>query len=155
MIGHRLHYHRELGAARSSRSGTGLDFVRSRLSEMADRLGNDVVQSAVLVSCELLSNACFHTRGPTGIDLELDLDGGRLTISVSDPSSREPHLRPFRPAAPHGHGLHIINGLATAWGVTPRPHGKAVWATLAVPKLLSAALRARGGGVRGVRKARE
>ncbi|MFK0257118.1 ATP-binding protein [Streptomyces sp. NPDC090445] len=133
MVGHRLHYHRDLGSAPAGRPRAGLDFVRSRLSEIADRLGGEVTQNAVLVACELLTNASGHTCGPTGIDLELDPEGGRLTVSVSDPSSRVPLLRPYRPAEPHGHGMHIVDALAAAWGVTQRPDGKTVWATLAVP----------------------
>ncbi|MEU2392696.1 ATP-binding protein [Streptomyces sp. NPDC007369] len=152
MIGHRLHYHRDLGEASVGRPGSGLDFVRGRLSELADRLGRDVVQNAVLVACELLTNARVHTRGPVGVDLVLDADGGQLTVGVSDPSSLEPFLRPYRPAEPHGHGMHIVDGLATAWGVSRRPGGKTVWATLAVEDPPSAARAARaarpasGGG---------
>ncbi|MFD0267999.1 ATP-binding protein [Streptomyces sp. NPDC127106] len=152
MIGHRLHYHRDLGDTPVTRPGAGLDFVRGRLSEIADRLGRNVAQNAVLVACELLTNACVHTKGPTGIDLELDLDGGRLTVGVSDPSSLVPLLRPYRPAEPHGHGMHIVDGLATAWGVSRRADGKTVWATLAVQDPPPAARPDLGDGVTRARK---
>ncbi|MFF3889732.1 ATP-binding protein [Streptomyces sp. NPDC001914] len=93
-----------------------------------DRCRDDVL----LVACELLANAHLHTPGATRLGIDFDLDGGRLTVAVTDRATTRPVPRPWRPDTPHGHGLHIIDRLATAWGVTPAPDGKTVWVALSL-----------------------
>ncbi|MFF4540002.1 ATP-binding protein [Streptomyces aureus] len=84
----------------------------------------------LLVACELLTNACLHTPGATHLDIDLDVDAERLTVAVTDRAASRPVSQPWRPETPHGHGLHIVDRLATDWGVTPAPNGKTVWAAL-------------------------
>jgi hypothetical protein len=107
-----------LGTLATGSSGSPAD-VRARCDD------------ALLVVCELLTNACQHTPGPLYLDLALD--HGRLTVAVADPAAAPPQVRSWRPARSHGHGLHLVQRLTDAWGVRPIPGGKIVWATLAAP----------------------
>ncbi|MEV0480639.1 ATP-binding protein [Streptomyces sp. NPDC050508] len=96
-----------------------------------------VIDDAVLILSELLSNACKHGR-PLGDALAGDGDvrcawrvdtGGRLTVEVTDGGG------PTRPApatpsvtAHGGRGLNIITALADDWGVRDDTRGEVtVW----------------------------
>jgi anti-sigma regulatory factor (Ser/Thr protein kinase) len=96
-----------------------------------------VIDDAVLILSELLSNACKHGR-PLGDALAGDGDvrcawrvdtGGRLTVEVTDGGG------PTRPApatpsvtARGGRGLNIITALADDWGVRDDTRGEVtVW----------------------------
>ncbi|WUV70851.1 ATP-binding protein [Streptomyces sp. NBC_01478] len=96
-----------------------------------------VIDDAVLILSELLSNACKHGR-PLGDALAGDGDvrcawrvdtGGRLTVEVTDGGG------PTRPApatpsvtARGGRGLNIITALADDWGVRDENRGEVtVW----------------------------
>jgi hypothetical protein len=58
----------------------------------------------------------------------VDCDNEGVTITVGDSSSQEPSLQPEQPLALGGRGLRMIETLAGAWGITPRPEGgKDVW----------------------------
>jgi anti-sigma regulatory factor (Ser/Thr protein kinase) len=98
-----------------------------------------VIDDAVLILSELLSNACRHGR-PLGDALTGDGDGdvlaawrvdggGRLVVEVTDGGG------PTRPApatpsvsAHGGRGLNIITALAEDWGVRDDARGEVtVW----------------------------
>jgi anti-sigma regulatory factor (Ser/Thr protein kinase) len=99
-----------------------------------------VIDDAVLILSELLSNACRHGR-PLGDALAGDGDvraawrvepSGRLTVEVTDGGGP---TRPV-PATPSvtargGRGLNIITALAQDWGVRDDVHGEVtVWVVL-------------------------
>ncbi|WP_431676797.1 ATP-binding protein [Kitasatospora sp. KL5] len=91
----------------------------------------------VLVACELVANACVHTSGPTGLDLDLDPVGGRVQVAVTDTGPGSLRARgPYKPGLPYGRGLDIVERLAERWGHDPVPdNGKTVWADLPAPPL--------------------
>lgn len=94
----------------------------------ADR---SVVDDATLCVSELVTNALL--AGCSGISLCVDLDGGRLRISVHDDASGIPTVRDPGWSDPHGRGLLIVSAVATTWGVRPVDAGKEVWADLPWP----------------------
>jgi anti-sigma regulatory factor (Ser/Thr protein kinase) len=100
-----------------------------------------VVDDAVLILSELLSNACRHGR-PLGSQQVGDGDiraawrvdkAGRLTVEVTDGGGP---TRPV-PATPSvtahgGRGLNIISALAQDWGVRDGEEGEVtVWVIVA------------------------
>ena len=102
--------------------------ARGYLVSMSAAWTADVLELAVLLTSELVTNAVVHGLGP--VELLLDDDGARLRIEISD---GEPVL-PSGPGTPkatdeHGRGLLIVDRFAARWGSEPRrlPPGKIVW----------------------------
>ena len=88
-----------------------------------------VVDQAVLVANELVTNAVVHAH--TDLWLRLELRGDRLLVAVRDGSPRLLRQVPPDPEGESGRGLWLVEQLARAWGVRPhRDGGKVVWCTL-------------------------
>ncbi|GAA2138601.1 hypothetical protein GCM10009844_06720 [Nocardioides koreensis] len=87
-----------------------------------------VIEDAILVTSELLTNATLHAVPP--IELRVIGDETEIRIEVHDHASYEP--RKQRPDAEdeHGRGLQIVAALADRWGTRPTNAGKTVWCVL-------------------------
>ncbi|MFF8968697.1 ATP-binding protein [Streptomyces sp. NPDC014995] len=118
-------------------AGVGKARHRMRDQLRSGGVSESVIDDAVLILSELLSNACKHGR-PLGDALAGDGDvraawrvdpGGRLVVEVTDGGG------PTRPApatpsvtAHGGRGLNIITALADDWGVRDDTRGEVtVW----------------------------
>ncbi|MFF5186582.1 ATP-binding protein [Streptomyces sp. NPDC000345] len=117
----------------------GVGEARHRMRDQLRRGGvpEAVIDDAVLILSELLSNACKHGR-PLGDAFAGDGDvraawrvdpGGRLVVEVTDgggptrPSPATPSV-----TAHGGRGLNIITALSDDWGVRDDVHGEVtVW----------------------------
>jgi anti-anti-sigma regulatory factor len=91
---------------------------------------DDLVDRAVLVADELVTNAVVHA-GAGDLRLRIEWDGGRLQLAVHDAIPRL--LRSTAspgPESERGRGLLLVDELATAWGVHARSEGKVVWCVL-------------------------
>jgi hypothetical protein len=86
-----------------------------------------VVEDVLLMTSELVTNACLHGGGPRQVTVRAE--GSRLRVEVADANREQPRLRPLTPPArPGGHGLRVVERLADRWGSTPWPGGgKVVW----------------------------
>jgi anti-anti-sigma regulatory factor/anti-sigma regulatory factor (Ser/Thr protein kinase) len=89
-----------------------------------------LVDRAVLVASELVTNAVVHAR--TDLRLRVELRGDLLHLAVRDGSPRLLRLVTIPdPEAEGGRGLWLVEQLARAWGVNRHPDGgKVVWCTL-------------------------
>jgi serine phosphatase RsbU (regulator of sigma subunit)/anti-sigma regulatory factor (Ser/Thr protein kinase) len=106
-----------------------LGHARRAIAEHLRRCGHDaVVPDAQLVASELLTNAFLHAGGPA--ELEVTALPGGVRIAVQDASSAPPTPLAAGEEAMTGRGLHLVEGLAARWGVTPTATGKVVWAEL-------------------------
>ena len=108
---------------------TARDVVRSVAGGQPTAPG--VLDTALLLTSELVVNAARHGQGE--ITLDITLSGNRLRVSVTDAGSGEPAPQhgdqQFHEA---GRGLALVEELATRWGVEPAsPVGKTVWFELA------------------------
>lgn len=121
-------------------AGVGQARHRMRDQLRTGGVAETVIDDAVLILSELLSNACRHGR-PLGDALAGDGDvraawrvdpSGRLTVEVTDGGGP---TRPI-PATPSvtahgGRGLNIITALAKDWGVRDDARGEiTVWAVV-------------------------
>jgi hypothetical protein len=101
-----------------------------RLLESRWPAGRSGLDDAALVLHELAANAVRHV----GADYRASwtISSERVVVGVSDPSRREPVVRPLGvTAAPGGRGMHIVDALSRSWGVRLRyREGKTVWAEL-------------------------
>jgi anti-sigma regulatory factor (Ser/Thr protein kinase) len=101
-------------------------FVRRHLTE--NRLPH-LVDTVLLVACELITNGIVHARTP--LTLTLSRTETVVTLSVQDESSKAPLARRFTQVREGGYGLGIVDVCSLAWGVDTTDAGssKTVWAT--------------------------
>jgi len=94
-------------------------------------LGREDVETAMLVTSELVTNAALHA----GTECEVVLRGrdNALTIRVSD-FDRQTELKrhAFGAEMMTGRGLRMLEVLCRSWGVEPDERGKTVWCELRV-----------------------
>ena len=104
------------------------NLVRALLSGRSGVLVDDAVQ----VVDELVSNATRHGDAPRRFRIALLDAGRRLRIEVDDAAPELPRRR--QPDHTGGRGLILVDELATAWGVRHHPGHKTVWAEVAVDR---------------------
>ncbi|MEU6313142.1 ATP-binding protein [Streptomyces sp. NPDC047014] len=93
-------------------------------------LPQGVVDDALTIVSELVSNALRHAGGVTGFSIRLEAD--RVVIEVSDASRAHPHS-PGSPAhVPGGFGWMLVNRLAGHTQIRTGPGGKTITAHLAL-----------------------
>jgi anti-sigma regulatory factor (Ser/Thr protein kinase) len=99
-------------------------FVRAALESVeADPM---VIEAAELLTDELVTNAIVHARCKSYLFIRAA--NGVVRVEVTDPDERLPTMATPDPDALGGRGLHIVNGLASAWGVERATDGgKTVW----------------------------
>ena len=113
----------DLGSAAEARR-----FVARTLTPL---LGREDVETAVLVTSELVTNAILHAG--TRCDVRLTGAPGTLVIRVTDSDPRPPVCRlSFSDELSTGRGLRLLEVLCRRWGVEPGIGGKTVWCELPV-----------------------
>ena len=106
--------------------------ARAFTREILARWGCDVlVDDATLLVSEMVTNAIRHTDGKSVLKLLRETDRVRITVTDTETRPPAPNLR-FEPTATSGRGMHLIDALASAWGVEPTGSGKSVWADLSL-----------------------
>jgi anti-sigma regulatory factor (Ser/Thr protein kinase) len=98
--------------------------------------GHGLVDDAVLLTSELVTNAVVHAGTP--VEVTCRLTGGGVEVVVSD--GHPARLVPEPPESEHipaertsGRGLLLPAALASAWGVTYGRSAKAVWFRIGQP----------------------
>jgi anti-sigma regulatory factor (Ser/Thr protein kinase) len=86
----------------------------------------DHVDDVVLAATELLNNCVLHTDNGCRVAAWL-LSPRGVRVEVDDYSAGRSGMTREARAREGGRGLHIVEELATAWGVKSRPDGKTVW----------------------------
>jgi hypothetical protein len=109
--------------------------ARRALCELLGPHGSDSIgQSALLVCSELVNNALMHTTSGGWLSVWWIPDRLlRLELEDTDPTL------PTLPSAPgvtqlHGRGLHIVDTVASRWGMHRSERGKTIWCELDVPE---------------------
>ena len=103
--------------------------ARATVRDLLDQAGRlDLVETASLLTSELVANAVLHAGAPVG--LVVDLDARRLVVEVIDGSSQAPTPGAAEPMATGGRGLDLVDQLSHSWGVDQVPAGKSVWFSL-------------------------
>ena len=91
----------------------------------------ELLDSVELLVSELVTNAVVHGRSKA--DVAVLLAPESLRVEVSDSSPEAPAPRDVDDDATSGRGMALVEALASAWGVVPRPGGKTVWFELPRP----------------------
>lgn len=90
----------------------------------------DAVDTAVLLTSELVTNAVVHARST--VQLHAAVQSGVLRVEAHDRSPRQPVRRDATRDSVDHRGLVIVSALADRWGYTELAGGKYVWFELAV-----------------------
>jgi anti-sigma regulatory factor (Ser/Thr protein kinase) len=86
---------------------------------------------ALLLASELTTNAIRHSdssRPGGSFALVIEHTNAWVRVSVGDDGSgRVPCLCPVAPAAAHGRGMKLVDGLAVRWGLSRQKRRNEVW----------------------------
>ena len=112
------------------------DFTSSTLAEW--QLG-ELVEEAVLIASELVTNAIRHGRcclsTDDGVELAWQRQAARVICMVTDRSPLPPVLGSADQDAESGRGLQVVQALAATWGwMMLSATSKAVWAALTISR---------------------
>ncbi|MGA8724696.1 MAG: ATP-binding protein [Acidimicrobiales bacterium] len=113
-----------------SNSAESVRLSRSVVRRILASCPPDFVESASLLTDELVTNAIRHGRPP--IVLTIRFDAQILVIEVVDCGPGQPVPRQVDASAERGRGLRIVDEVADEWGVHQLPEGKRVWCRLAL-----------------------
>jgi len=111
--------------------GRSAGVARRHLRSALPDLPHELVDVAVLLTSELVTNATAHGGGL--VSMTVDYDTARLRVEIRDESTERPERREHSLLAEGGRGLHIVDALASEWGATPSGRGKSVWFWLDTP----------------------
>jgi anti-sigma regulatory factor (Ser/Thr protein kinase) len=108
--------------------------VRTARLFTADVLGDDGVESsvielAVLLVSELVTNAAVHAR--SGVRMTVHVDSHWVRIEVEDEGPGEPVMGTLTPNQLKGRGLAVVDRLSTDWGADMHDDHKVVWFEIA------------------------
>ncbi|MEU0719036.1 ATP-binding protein [Streptomyces lavendulocolor] len=106
-------------------------YVREILAHDDQPLGDAKLDALLLMVSELTTNAYRYGTEPGDSMLVKVLP--LLTVvrvEVHDTRRKRPQIRDESGERARGRGLHIVEALASRWGVDDRPFGKAVWVEL-------------------------
>nr|WSX74600.1 SpoIIE family protein phosphatase [Streptomyces sp. NBC_00899] len=111
----------------------GLSEARAELQALLhDWAQPDQVDTAVLLTSELVGNVLMHTDQSAALNASMTGEPGRrvLRVEVSDNGDELPHQRTPGEMASSGRGLMLLDILSGQWSVRPESEGKTVWFSL-------------------------
>jgi anti-sigma regulatory factor (Ser/Thr protein kinase) len=107
--------------------------ARAAVAEACLRWGlsTETVETALLATSELVTNAVMHAGTP--LLLAVEYDPPDLTIAVGDGDDSFPEKRPPSEDREDGRGVAIVERLGATWGIQRTTLGKTVWVGVVVP----------------------
>jgi anti-sigma regulatory factor (Ser/Thr protein kinase) len=91
----------------------------------------EVLDTAVLLTSELVTNAVVHAR--SAVTVAVAISAATVQVAVTDDGEGVPVLDPATDVAERGRGLGLVRELSASWGVASLATGKTVWFTLQLP----------------------
>jgi anti-sigma regulatory factor (Ser/Thr protein kinase) len=119
----------ELGPADSSILADLRAWVEDLLADAG--AAEQAIEATLVTLTELVSNALTHGHPAGQCRLHLT-PRVMLRIEVDDHTPQLPALTDHhnRSLGVGGLGLHLVDRMASSWGITPTPTGKTVWAEI-------------------------
>ena len=115
------------------------DLVRACDAGLGGPIDPELVEDAMLLVSELVSNAILHGRPM--IRLSVSVSISRVEVEVADQGDRlpGPPVAVADPRQARGRGLHLVEQLSTDWGIRPQvpPPGKSVWFSISPDRSLT------------------
>jgi anti-sigma regulatory factor (Ser/Thr protein kinase) len=94
-------------------------------SALAGTIDEHVLDTIVLLTSEVVTNAILHAKTPSVLRLRRLSDVVR--VEVTDGSSALPERRVFDFASASGRGLALVEAVAARWGTDRAASSKTVW----------------------------
>ncbi|WP_327286941.1 ATP-binding SpoIIE family protein phosphatase [Streptomyces sp. NBC_01198] len=132
-VHHRAVPERKLVLTIEQDQAEGLSEARAQLQALLhDWAQPDQVDTAVLLTSELVGNVLMHTDQSAALTASLTGEPGHrvLRVEVSDNGDELPHQRAPGEMASSGRGLMLLDILSGQWSVRPESEGKTVWFSL-------------------------
>ncbi|MFE7481725.1 ATP-binding protein [Streptomyces sp. NPDC057552] len=108
--------------------GPARRYVREAAAYQEPSIGEDALDTLELLASELVTNAVRYGSEPgDSFKVTVAAEPGKCRVEVHDTRRRTPRLRPVSDQRVRGRGLHLVEALASRWGVAERPFGKVVW----------------------------
>lgn len=92
---------------------------------LVDWGAEETIDTVMLCVSELVTNSLIHT--PNDVEVVLGCSDDFVRVDVIDSSDRLPVVRHQADSDMSGRGLHIVEAVATDWGVETLRSGKSVW----------------------------
>ncbi|HET6794710.1 MAG TPA: response regulator [Acidimicrobiales bacterium] len=109
--------------ATTASAGAARRMVRDALTGW--EAGEDVVETAILLTSEVVTNAVLHARSE--VDLCLTRLADRVRVAVQDGDTGPIRRRRVRPEDQSGRGTDLVEALSDGWGVERNGSSKRVW----------------------------
>lgn len=91
-------------------------------------LDPQVIDDVLLAVSELVTNAVVHAGEAPAVSVRIEADQ-TIRVEIVDHDTRVPSVQADRRGRVGGHGLRIVQAIASRWGVEPHAvAGKTVWA---------------------------
>ena len=99
--------------------------ARGLVREVLPSSDQELLFSVELLVSELVTNAILHASSAPRLDVHVT--GANIRVEVFDDDAAEPRQRVPGADGIGGHGLHLVDQLASRWGSEPQHDGKVVW----------------------------
>ena len=94
-------------------------------SALIAEVNDSALDTLVLLTSELVTNAVAHAQSDCHLAVELFPDAVRVSVSDNDPTPVEPKAAEEHDES--GRGLALVETLSARWGVDPHSRGKTIW----------------------------
>jgi len=94
---------------------------------------DDLVDDALLLVTELVTNAVVHAGTSLELRVAVRQEGLRIEVSDEQPGGLPQVAAEVEESREGGRGLFLLQSLATEWGTTHRRNGKSLWFSLGSP----------------------
>jgi transcriptional regulator with XRE-family HTH domain/anti-sigma regulatory factor (Ser/Thr protein kinase) len=106
--------------------------ARDAVTLVAGDIPSQALETARLLTSELVTNSIRHgPSAPATIGLFIEVANDRMRVEVSDGADAAPRLRP--PTENGGHGLTLVDTLATRWHTSRDGDRNLTWFELDLP----------------------
>jgi anti-sigma regulatory factor (Ser/Thr protein kinase) len=96
---------------------------------LADRLGGPILEDALVLASEMVTNVIRHAGTP--LTLSVEIHRGYVRMTVTDGALPfDVQFGTESDELESGRGIGIIAALSRRWGVGATPIGKSIWAEI-------------------------
>lgn len=107
--------------------------ARGHVQDLGPSWPPDVLEAALLVVTEAVTNAVRYGQGCIELAVQLDDDSIRIEVRDANPQHPRQHASQADGLGQGGRGLDLLDALTQRWGIDDRldPPGKTLWMLIA------------------------